>query len=68
MDPSNLALAAAVLAGLVSAAGIAAWLGLYSGGQLLPFRQWLIAVVILLALIAQPVIAVLLAIGTRSKT
>lgn len=67
VKPSELAIAAAVVSVFVGSAGIAAWLGLYSEGEPLPFRQWWIAAIALVALVAQPIIAFLLALGTRSK-
>lgn len=62
-----IAMGAAVLSMLVGAAGVAAWFGMYSEGSLLPPRQLLIAVVLLSVVVAQPVVAFLLALGARAK-
>lgn len=67
IKPASLALGAAGVSALVGSAGIAAWFGLYGQGEILPFRQWWIAAIALVALVAQPVVAVVLALGTRSK-
>lgn len=64
--PSHVALGAAVLSVLVGAAGVGAWIGIYGFGELLPPRQVWIAVTLLVAVVFQPVIAFLLALGARS--
>lgn len=64
---TTIALSAAGLSVFVGTGGVAAWLGLYGQGSFLPFQQLWIAVVMLTAVLAQPVIAVLLALGTRVK-
>lgn len=62
-----IALGAAWLSVLVGTGGVAAWMGLYGQGSLLPLQQLWIAVVMLAAVLAQPVIAILLALGSRVK-
>lgn len=62
---SVIAMGAAVLSVLVGLAGVAAWLGLYGEGSILPFRQLWIGIMLLGAVIAQPIIAFLLAFGAR---
>lgn len=62
---SHLAMGAAYLSILVGFAGVAAWVGIYGEGVILPPRQLSIAIVLLGAVIAQPAIAFLLALGTR---
>lgn len=64
---SVIALSAASLSILVGVAAAASWVGLFGEGTLLPLRQLVVAVVLLLALVAQPVIAVLLALGARHE-
>jgi hypothetical protein len=64
---SAIALSASVLCCLLGTAALASWIGLYGTGDLLPFRQLWIALMLLLAVVVQPIIAVLLALGTRSE-
>ena len=63
----TIAMAAALLSCLVGAAAFASWLGLFGEGSLLPARQLLIAVILLVVLATQPIIAVFLALGTRTE-
>ena len=63
----HLAMGAACLSVVVGVAGIAAWVGLYSEGIILPLRQLFIAIVLLTAVIAQPVIAFFLALGAGTR-
>lgn len=63
----HIAYGAAGLSVFVGTGGVAAWLGLYGQGTLLPLQQLWIAIVILVAVLAQPVLAVLLSMGSRAK-
>lgn len=67
ISATAVALGAAGLCCLLGTGALASWLGLYGEGDFLPLRQLWIAVVLLLAVIIQPVLAVLLALGTRSE-
>lgn len=62
-----IALSASILCCLLGTAALASWIGLYGSGSILPFRQLWIAVMLLLAVVAQPILAVLLALGARSE-
>lgn len=62
----GIAISAAVLSIIVATAGVAAWIGLYGEGTLLPLRQLWIAVVLLIVVAAQPILALGLALGARS--
>ncbi|MDF2146759.1 hypothetical protein [Knoellia sp. p5-6-4] len=66
IPPSAIAWCAAGLAIVVAVGALSAWLGMYTGDTWLPFPQLVIAASLLLAVVAQPVIAVLMAMGLRS--
>lgn len=58
------------VAGVVVTLGLGAslaWGGLYFGGAWRPLREAAIAAILLIAILAQPVVAVLMAIGVRSR-
>lgn len=62
-----LAMAAAVAVGVLGLGAVFAWAGIYTGGSLRPWREVVVAVVLLLAVLFQPVFAVMLALGVRKK-
>lgn len=65
--PPTIAMTAGCLSALLAVGGLLAWLGLYGQGSLLPPRELAIAAILLLAVVGQPVLAVILAMGARMK-
>jgi hypothetical protein len=63
----HLAMSAAVGVCVLAGGAAAAWSGMYTGGSLRPWREVVIAVVLLAAALAQPVFAVMTARGVRPK-
>lgn len=66
VKPVLLAICIASLSSLLGVAATLAWFGMYGSGSVLPLRQATVAIVILLAVLAQPVISFLLALGLRN--
>nr|WP_131721754.1 hypothetical protein [Mycolicibacterium komanii]CRL77951.1 hypothetical protein CPGR_04973 [Mycolicibacterium komanii] len=67
MSGYALAMSAAIGVCILALGATFAWVGMYAGGSLRPWREVVVAVVLLLAVLAQPVFAVLTARGVRSK-
>jgi hypothetical protein len=67
VPPFKLALAAAGAVGLFALGAILAWSGMYVGGSFRPAREACIAVIILLAVLFQPVFALIVAFGVRTR-
>lgn len=65
--PPTIAMMAGCLSAVLALGALLAWLGLYSHGDLLPPRQLAIAALLLVAVVGQPVLAIILAMGARMK-
>lgn len=52
---------------VVAVGALSAWLGMYSGSNWLPFQEIIIAGALLIAIVAQPIFAILIAYGMRSE-
>lgn len=61
VEPEKLAIGAAIAISLVALGAVAAWSGIYVGGTLRPVREVFIAGALLVAIVAQPVFAFLVA-------
>lgn len=67
LKPSQLANCVAGLVAVVALGAVLSWSGMYVGGSMRPLREAAIAAILFFAIIAQPVIASLMAIGVRSR-
>lgn len=65
--PATIAMMAGCLSAVVALGGLFAWAGLYGQGSLLPFRELWIAATLLAAVVLQPCLAIVLAMGARAK-
>src|SRR5689334_18440999 len=63
----KLALSAAIAVGVLALGALCAWAGMYVGGSLRPLCEVAVAVVLLLAVLFQPLFAVALALGVRVR-
>lgn len=66
-EPIHLAQGAAIVLGIVAVGAGAAWMEIFTGGHFAGIRRLIVAVALLIALIAQPVLAILLAFGAKTK-
>lgn len=67
VKPTQLALGVAGVVVVLALGAVLCWGGIYVGGSWRPVREVFIAAILLCAVVAQPVIAVLMAIGVRSR-
>lgn len=65
--PSQLALMVASGVGVLALGAVLCWAGIYVGGSWLPIREIIIASVLLTAVLFQPALAVLMALGMTSR-
>jgi protein-S-isoprenylcysteine O-methyltransferase Ste14 len=66
MSPAAIAGLAAGLAVVVSVGALTIWIAMFTGDDWMPFPSIVMAGAILAAIVAQPVIAVMMAMGLRS--
>jgi hypothetical protein len=67
LSPLKLAFAVAGSVCLLAAGSVLAWSGMYVGGSLRPLREVCTAVIILLAVLLQPIFAFIIALGVRTR-
>ena len=68
VSPFALAMSAAVAIGFLGVGAVLCWSGMYVGGSWRPLRDVGVASALLVAILFQPVFAVMVALGLRSKS
>lgn len=68
VKPHRLVLGVAILISMFASGALLAWAGLYVGGAWRPLRESAIAVILLVAVFAQPIVAVIVALGVRPRS
>lgn len=67
VKPEQLAFGVAGVVGVLAIGAALSWGGIYVGGSLRPIREVVIAAIMLFAVLAQPVIAAVLALGLKVR-
>ncbi|MCZ9633414.1 hypothetical protein [Rhodococcus sp. BH5] len=67
VKPTQLAFGVAGVVTVLAVGAVLSWGGIYVGGSWRPVREVILAAILLFAVVAQPVIAGLMAIGLRSR-